>query len=463
MRHARPETEVTRGRRPFAQRLLAALLFLLAGCGRPSTPSGVTPAPSPPRAPAGPPNIVFIVADDLGYGDLASYGSPKIKTPNLDRLASEGVRFTNFRVPVPICAPSRAALLTGRYPIRTGIPWNPPLRLFDDEVTIAQALKARGYATSMVGKWHLGWESEDMPLFHGFDHYYGIPFEEGASEFLQDNTPIPGPAGLDLVTRSYTEEAVKVIRELKDRPFFLYLAYKAPHTPLFASDGFLGRSAGGLYGDVVEELDWSVGEVVKTLRETGLDRKTLVFFMSDNGPATGKVVKGVPVPELQGGTAGPLSGAKGSPLEGGVRVPAIAWWPGRILGGRVSAEAVSSLDVFPTAVAMAGGQLSTDRAYDGHDLERLLTGEVTHLSGPGIEGGREFLGYFADQAVALTCGRWKYLKPGFWSLEPGLYDIEADPGETTDLRASHPDVAAAQATRLEVLADEVARSVGHRR
>lgn len=423
--------------------------LLLAGCGgagpSATAPSGPEPRPSP--TPAGPPNIVLVVADDLGFGDLSSYGSQVIKTPNLDRLAAEGVRFTQFTVPAPICAPSRAAILTGRYPVRTGIHWNPPDRLRPNEQTLGDLFRERGYATGMVGKWHLGFEDDDLPVFHGFDFYYGLPFGEDPNDFYLGATITTDTVGFDLIARKYTEEAVSFMRSAQGRPFFLYLAHRSPHTPLYASDGFLGQSQDGLYGDVVQELDFQIGELLRGLKELRLERNTLVVFTSDNGPSRQKG---------EFGSAGPLLGGKGSCLEGGVRVPGIVWWPGRIPGGRVSGEAVSTLDLVPTFLSAANAPLPEGRVYDGVDLMPLLSGTRSRLSGPGEGGGRELLHYFSSDAVALRSGRYKYLRPGFWDSATGLYDLEADPGEAHNLFVEQPELARRLENRLAFLADLIA-------
>ena len=452
-----------RGRRDrlVAVGLSAVLAGLTAACGSaPDTPvpaaSAIASSPSPPP---GPPNIILILADDLGYGDLGSYGAPLIRTPNLDRLAAEGVRMTDFRVPSALCTPSRGALLTGLYPPRTGLVGNLPSGsptegisdgIDDDEITVAQALEDRGYGTAMVGKWHLGSTLAHLPTFHGFGSYFGISNGDQTFLLLRGTTPVKDPPGLDQITKAYTREAVTIIRDADhDRPFFLYLAHRSPHVPLEPSPEFLGRSAGGLYGDVVEELDWSVGEVMKAVRDRGSsERSTLVLFMSDNGPW---------LSQGEGaGSPGPFRSGKNSPYEGGVRVPAIAWWPGRYPAGRTLGEPVMSLDVFPTLVAMAGGRLSPTRTYYGADLTPLLSGQVSRLPGAGTDGSRELLGYYFGDAVSLRSGRWKFLRPGYWDLVDTLYDLEADPAERTDLYPTRADVAVPLSARLAVLADEIA-------
>ena len=448
--------------RPVLFGLGAIALGLAGACGGGSPAAPIASAPPPsPTPPPGPPNIVLILADDMGYGDLGSYGAPLIRTPNLDRLAAEGVRLTDFRVPSGLCTASRGALLTGLYPPRTGLTGNLPSGsptegisdgIDDDEITVAEALKERGYATAMIGKWHLGSTLAHLPTEHGFDSYFGISNGNQTFLLLRGTTPVKDPPGLDQLTRAYTEEAVTIIRDAaRERPFFLYLAHRLPHVPLEPAPEFLGRSAGGRYGDVVEELDWSVGEVMKAIRERGTsERSTLVFFASDNGPwlAQGE----------EAGSPGAFRSGKNTPYEGGVRVPGIAWWPGHYPAGRTVGEPVISLDVFPTFVAAAGGRLSPDRTYDGAELTPLLSGQVSRLPGPGIDGSRELLGYYFAEAVSLRSGRWKFIRPGFWDLVDTLYDLEADPSETTDVLPARPDVAAALSARLTVLADQLARA-----
>jgi arylsulfatase A len=422
----------------------AALLWQCGGSGS-SGPNPVPTATATPTPPLGPPNIVIVLADDLGYGDLSSFGNTSIKTPHLDQLAAEGIRFTSFYVPVPICAPSRAGLMTGRWPYRTGIPWNPPDRLNDGEITIADALRARGYATGMIGKWHLGWVPADMPIHHGFDSYYGIPAGEDEGDFVRGDQPTSDGASPEMLARRYTEEAIRFLRSVpRDRPFFLYVAHRSPHLPNYIAPPFEGRSAGGLYGDVIEELDWTVGELMKALRDIGADRNTLVLFASDNGPE---------VPPRGPGSAGPLTGSKGSCQEGGLRVPGILRWPARVAGGRVVADPVSTMDIFPTLVTLAGGTLPADRKYDGMDISRLLTGEVSRLTGPGLDGGREIVFWYQRSPAAIRSGRWKYLRGGFWNPAAALYDLEADPGEANDLRRTRPELAEQLERRIGELLD----------
>jgi arylsulfatase A len=443
--------------------ILAAVLAILTGsCGGSSptaSPSPVAAAPSP-TAPPGPPNVVIILADDMGYGDLGVYGATLNKTPNLDRLAAEGVRMTDFRVPSALCTPSRAALMTGLYPPRTGLVGNLPSGspregltdgIDDDEITLAEALKDRGYSTAAVGKWHLGSTVPYLPLRHGFDSYFGISNGDQTFLLLRGSTPVKDPPGIDLITKAYTEEAVKVVRDApRDRPFLLYLAHRTPHVPLEPAPEFRGRSAGGAYGDVVEELDWSVGEVMKAVRDRGTaERSTAVVFLSDNGPWLSQ--------GEEAGSPGPFRAGKNTPYEGGVRVPAIAWWPGRYPAGRVVSEPLMSLDLFPTVVAMAKGQLSPARKYYGADLTPLLAGEVSRLTGPGVDGSRELLGYYSGAAISLRSGPWKFLRPGYWDLVDTLYNLQTDPAETTDVYPARPEMGRALDARLAAIADEVSQ------
>jgi len=431
--------------RPVPILLPAAPLLLCLACGGggswPAAPPMPSPSasPAPPAADLGPPNVVLILADDLGWGDLGSYGSTTVKTPNLDRLAAEGARFTSFYVPAPICAPSRAGLMTGRFPPRTGIPWNPPTRLHDDEVVIAQVLQDRGYGTGMVGKWHLGWVPEDMPIHYGFDYYYGIPAGEDESDFVLGDQPTTDRVGPEQLARRYTQEAIKFIQANKDRRFFVYLAHRDPHAPYSPAPEFAGRSAAGAYGDVIQGLDATVGDLMKALKDEGLDQNTLVVFTSDNGPV---------VPPKGPGSAGPYSGGKGSCEEGGVRVPAIMRWPARIRAGRVVGEPVSTLDLFPTIASLTGSTLPA-RRYDGQDVSPLVTGEVERIGGRGIDGGREIAFFGPEGAAGLRSGRWKYLRPGPWSGTPTLFDLEADPGEKADLSQARPELLAQLEARLK--------------
>ncbi len=419
------------------------------------TMGGGLAAASPALA-ASKPNLVILFADDLGYGDLGCYGHPTMRTPHLDRMAVEGVRFTQFYAAAPVCTPSRAALLTGRLPIRSGLtrvlfPYSDG-GIQDNEVTIAEALKPAGYATACVGKWHLGHLPQYLPTRHGFDRYFGIPYSNDmARPFATGPRYNPGPP-LPLMrneeiietnpdqaelTPRYTAEATAFIRDAARarKPFFLYLPYTFPHVPLFASARFQGKSARGLYGDVVEEIDWSVGEILGALRHNKVDRDTLVMFTSDNGPWL--------IKKEEGGSAGLLREGKGSTWEGGMREPFLARWPGRIPAGTVSAEFGSTMDLFPTCLAAAGLPLPPGIAYDGQDLGPYLRRE---------KSGREaLLYYYSDTELrAVRKGPWKLhvASNAPWDGPPGvqkhdpplLFHLLHDPSERYDLAAKHPDV-----------------------
>ena len=361
------------------------------------------------------PNIVVILIDDLGYGDIGPYGSKINRTPNLDRMAAEGVKLTSFYA-APVCTPSRAQMMTGCYAKRVSMP-NVifpacPTGLSTQEKTVAALLKARGYATMCVGKWHLGDQLEFLPTRHGFDHYLGLPYSNdmgGRAEqakqkgkklarrpplpLVRDAQVIEAPADQDKLTVRYTEEAVKFIADNKDRPFFLYLPHTAVHTPLHPGAAFAGKSANGPFGDWVEEVDWSVGRVLQTLRDLKLDQNTLVLFTSDNGPW---LTQGT-----NGGVAGPLRGGKGSTWEGGMREPTIAWWPGKIPAGTACDAPVSEIDVLPTVVRLAGGQPPTDRVIDGRDIWPLMSGQSK-------QSPHEALFYFhGNNLQAVRSGPWK--------------------------------------------------------
>ncbi|MBL9179238.1 MAG: sulfatase [Verrucomicrobiaceae bacterium] len=412
------------------------------------------------------PNIVIIYADDLGYGDLGCYGHPTIRTPNLDRMAAEGMRFTQFYSAAEVCTPSRAALLTGRYPVRSGM-CHDQIRVLrnnsvgglpQDEVTLAELLKAQGYRTACIGKWHLGvWANDPrhQPVNHGFDFQFGLPHSNDMNpnpgnpkraNALADqkaeywNSPlyrgmelVERPADQTTLTRRYTEEAVKFITLDKSKPFFLYFPHTFPHTPLFASKNFKGRSPRGLYGDVVEELDWSVGRVIETLRENGLAENTVVVFSSDNGPwlTMGET----------GGSAGLLREGKGSTWEGGMRVPGIVWWPGRIKPS-VCRDVACTMDLFVTFAKLGGAAAPQDRDIDGMDISPLLFGS-------GRVERSVFCYYRGQRLYAARVGPWKahfITQPSYGPEKPAvhavpmLYNIEEDPSESRDVAGQHPDI-----------------------
>ena len=411
------------------------------------------------------PNVVIIFCDDLGYGDLGCFGHPTIATPNLDRMAAEGQKWTNFYAAAPVCTPSRSALMTGRLPIRTGMCSDTRRVLFPDsagglqtdEVTIADALKGVGYATACVGKWHLGHLPQYLPITQGFDSYFGIPYSndmdrvaespKGRAAFLEPrmeywNCPlirndkvIEQPTDQNTITKRYAEESVKFIKANRDKPFFLYLAHSMPHVPLFASKDFKGRSLRGLFGDVIEEIDWSVGQILDTLRELDLDQNTLVAFTSDNGPWL--------IFNEHGGSAGLLRDGKGSTWEGGMREPTIFWWPGRVKPGMVT-DIGSTLDLLPTCASLCGAKLPGNPTLDGHDISPALLG-----TGPSP---RDTMFYYRGcQLYAVRKGPYKahfITKDAYGRSQaeqhdpPLLYHLGHDPSETHDLSADHPEVVA---------------------
>jgi arylsulfatase A len=430
------------------------------------------------------PNFVIIVADDLGYGDLGCYGATDIATPRLDAMARQGLRLTNFSVAAPFCSPSRAGLLTGRLPARCGVPYVlfpaehhglPP-----DEITIAEILKTRGYATACIGKWHLGWDERFRPLRQGFDLFFGLPYSNDSTEWglgerftqvmgleplplMDGDAVVEAPVDESRLRRRYTERAIEFIRANREQPFLVYLPHTMPHIPQYALPEFAGKSKAGLYGDAVEEIDWSVGRLLDTLRELNLDERTLVIFTSDNGaPARPRQ----PIAKGDGrfsgrsfaGSNGPLRGGKGTTFEGGLRVPAILRWPKTLAADRTVNDPVSALDLFPTLVALAGARIPDNRVIDGQDVSDLL------VRGQSLANPRVLFHYFGPQLQAVCEGKWKlFLQidelpekrlPSLWFThqpdlfarqhrlwpKPTLYDLASDLGETTDLASRHPDV-----------------------
>ena len=416
------------------------------------------------------PNVVVIFCDDLGYGDLGCFGHPSIRTPNLDRLSREGQKWTQFYAAASVCTPSRAALMTGRLPIRSGIMSAKRRVLFPNsgggipasELTLAEILRDVGYATGCVGKWHLGHLPPFLPTNNGFDTYFGIPYsndmdaQKGSPSYrkealrdanylakpiywnvplLRDTQVVQRPANQLTITRRYTEEAVGFIQRHRDGPFFLYLAHSMPHIPLFASGQFEGRSRRGLYGDVIEEIDWSVGQVVDAIRQRGLEKNTIVFFTSDNGPW---LTFGT-----HGGSAGLLRKGKGATWEGGMREPTIIWGPGRVKPG-VVADLGCTMDIYVTAAKLAGAELPEDRVLDGYDLSPVLAG-----TGRSPRDGMFY--YRESELYAIRQGPWKahfVTRPAY---EPGsrvdhdpplLYQLEHDPSEQHNVADRHSDVVA---------------------
>jgi arylsulfatase A-like enzyme len=408
------------------------------------------------------PNIVVILFDDLGLGDLGVYGGEAIATPRLDRLASEGLMFRNAYSPSPYCSASRAGLLTGRLPVRSRldhvvqVPWSWQdtlerlgglnRRLPAEEITLPEVLRAAGYATAIVGKWHLGDQSPSLPNDRGFDSFYGLLFsnDQGRPVVWEDREIVERhPIDQETLTRRYTERAVAFIEANRERPFFLYLAHTFPHVPLHAAPDRLGRSAAGLYGDVVEELDWSTGAVLDTLERAGVAGTTLVVVTSDNGPW------------FQGSPGG-VRGRKFDVFEGGMRVPLLARWPARIAPGRVDEDLVSGIDLFPTILEMVGVPPPSDRVIDGRSLMARFDGRLGEPWGP-------IWFHQVGHLRAVREGRFKYhdrhrlpfgnppdFRFGFWvSRGPWLFDLDLDPDESYDVSVRYPETYSRMAAILD--------------
>ena len=417
--------------------------------------TGCAPESDDPSAATSAPNVVIIFLDDVGYGDLGTYGHPTISTPNMDRMAAEGVKLTGFYAAAPSCSPSRAGLLTGRYPVRAGILWalgpEEENGIPAEEWTLAEALKERGYRTAAVGKWHLGSWPGLLPTEHGFDSFFGLLYSndmirpwvntDRPLELYRDTEPIEHPVDQATLTRRYTEESVRFIESAAtgDEPFFLYLAHSMAHVPLYRSPEFEGRSAGGKYGDVIEELDWSVGEVRQALEEAGVAENTFVFVTSDNGPwaeMPDRMFSEGHIQPWDAGTSGPLRGSKASTWEGGLRVPAIAWWPGRLPAGRSSPELGTVMDLFPTIASLAGSAAAPDRPFDGRDIMPWLE---------GLEASPNELFFYVYPGVVrgVRDRRWKLLvrrSASDTELRAELYDLQSDPYERFDVAGDHPDI-----------------------
>ncbi|MBS0208220.1 MAG: sulfatase [Planctomycetes bacterium] len=407
------------------------------------------------------PNVIIILSDDQGYADLGCYGAEGFTTPHLDQMAVEGMRFQEFHVASSVCSPSRAALMTGCYPQRVGLPVvieaDSPYGLSAAEETLPELLRRAGYATGMVGKWHLGDRPQFLPTRHGFDQYFGIPYSNDqwprhpTKKIFFPDLPLMEQEKIveynpdqSLLVQRYTERAVKFIESNRDRPFFLYLCHHMPHVPLFVSEKFRGKSPRGSYGDACMEVDWSVGEVLSALKRAKIDEDTLVVFLSDNGPwlSYGN----------HGGSAKPLREGKTTSFEGGFRVPCIARWPGHVAAGRVCLELTTAMDLLPTIARLAGAPLPTNK-IDGLDIWPLMAGEH------GAKTPHQaFYYYNAWNLEAVRSGPWKLMLPHtrYAVVEPGadgmpgkhewtnatlaLYDMVNDPGETSDVSLEHPDV-----------------------
>ncbi len=422
--------------------------------------AGMAMVPCAPRAEADaeskrPPNFVVILIDDLGYQDLGCFGASLIKTPCLDQMAAEGAKFTSFYAQT-VCSPSRAALLTGCYPNRVGFPRvlfpQDKIGISADETLLPQVLKTRGYVTACIGKWHLGHLPPFLPTRHGFDYFYGLPYSNDMEVTKRGDPPLPlmrneeiieQPAVQDTLTQRYTQEATAFIREHKDQPFFLYLPHTMVHVPLHVSDAFRGKSAQGLYGDAVQEIDWSVGEVLKTLKESGLDDNTLVLFTSDNGPWLTQ--------HENGGAARPFRDGKGTTYEGGLREPTILRWPGRIPAGTTCPQMAATMDLLPTFATLAGAEKPKDRVIDGYDIRALLWHPDT------AQSPRNTMFYYRNEELqAVREGKWKLHLALQKRPDVELYDLDADIGESKNVAAEHPDIV----KHLNALADQVRADLG---
>ena len=424
------------------------------------------------------PNLVIVFCDDVGYADVGVFGAKGYKTPNIDRMAAEGVRFTDFYAAAASCTPSRAALMTGCYPQRVGLPNvigpSAKIGISSAEQTIAEVLKPLGYATACYGKWHLGHHPKFLPMRHGFDDYFGLPYSNDmwpnhpTNKRFPDLPLIEGERVIEYnpdqtqLTTWYTERAVRFIEKSKDQPFFLYLPHSMAHVPLFVSDKFKGKSEQGLYGDVMMEIDWSVGQILSTLKRLGIDKKTLVIFSSDNGPwlSYGD----------HAGSAGPLREGKGTTFDGGQCEPTIMRWPGQIPAGTVCNEMASTMDILPTFAKLAGAELPS-RRIDGKDIWPLMSGK------PGARSPHEALFYYRGYALeAVRSGKWKLHLPHSYRSLGGrkggtggtpvkyeqakiglaLFDLDRDIGEQHDVSSQYPDVV----ERLSGLAERMREDLG---
>lgn len=392
------------------------------------------------------PNIILINCDDMGYGDLGCYGSDVNKTPTVDKMAKDGVRFTSFYMASPVCSPSRGAMMTGCYPKRIGFSsfegrWvlfpGQRVGLNPKEITVASILKDSGYSTMLIGKWHCGDQPEFLPVRHGFDHYYGIPYSNDmgrqAVSRVEEYPPLPLMLDEEVIqeqpdqaslTERYVEQAVRFIRNNKDNPLFLYFAHMHVHLPLYAPEWFLKQSENGNYGAAVECIDWAAGVLIDELKRQGLDENTLVIFTSDNGSRGD-----------HGGSNAPLRGTKGTTWEGGMRVPCIMYWPGTITGGRVCDDTATSMDFLPTIAHLAGANIPQDRIIDGLDISSLIFGE------DGAHSPREaFFYYFRDNLEAVRSGQWKLHVRKNEKETKELYDLDNDIGETKNLYDQYSEI-----------------------
>jgi arylsulfatase A len=406
--------------------------------------------------PARKPNFIVLFADDMGYGDLSCYGHPNIQTPNLDRLAAEGIRFTSGYAAASVCTPSRVGLLTGRYAKRAGLPNNLgpesigglPLT----EITLAQQLKKQGYKTAAIGKWHIGHSPATyLPTSRGFDQYLGLLYSndmippwvktERPLHLYRNEDAIEPVGDQSRLTERYTEDAVSFIRKSGDNPFFLYMPYAMPHLPVSAPESRRGRSRAGLYGDTIETLDWSAGQILNEVKARGIDNNTMILFASDNGPWHDLPPRmlAAGVEPWHTGSKSLFRGAKGTTYEGGHRVPFLARWPGTIPAGRTSSEMVSTLDFFPTLSAAAGAAMPTDRSFDGYNLLPLLKGQA-------VSPRNSYHYFLGARLEAYREGPWKYRQAG--TAAPELYHLDFDPAEQYNVIERNPAIAQSLAGRL---------------
>jgi len=417
-----------------------------------------------------PPNFIIIFCDDLGYGDLGCFGSKKHRTPHIDQMAKEGTRFTSFYVTSGVCTPSRSSLMTGCYPRRVNMHQNAQNQwvlfpvgkkgLNPNEITIAEVLKKKNYATACIGKWHLGDQPKYLPTRQGFDYYYGIPYSNDMGSrqrrinpplpLLRNETVIEAPVNQNTITKRYTHEALNFIKSNKHNPFLLYLPHTMPHNPVHSSENFHGKSANKGYGDTVEEIDFSTGQILKTLKDLNIDRQTLVIFTSDNGAA-----------KRWGGSNLPLSGWKGSTAEGGMRTPCIMRWPGKIPAGISCNQLTCTMDLLPTFAKLAGTSAPKDRIIDGKNIWPLMNGTKNATSPHEV-----FYYYMKTQLQAVRSGKWKLHLPrnsklvNWKNLETDLpmklYNLEADIAEKTNLADKHPEIT----KRLFALAKKARNDIG---
>ena len=406
------------------------------------------------KASAGKPNFIVIFTDDQGYADVGCFGAQGFETPNLDRMAAEGAKFTSFYSAAPVCSPARAALLTGCYPMRVSIPRvlfpRDNIGLNPDEITIADILKTRGYATCCIGKWHLGHLPQFLPTRQGFDYYFGIPYSNDMDPvvLVEDEATIEIKPDQSQLTRRYTEKAVEFIKKNKDRPFFLYLPHTMPHVPLYVSDAFKGKSKQGLYGDVIMEIDWSLGQILDTVKQLGIDEKTLLIFTSDNGPWLSK--------GDHGGSAKPLRDGKFATYEGGMREPCIMRWPGKIPAGAVCSKMATTMDFLPTFAKLAGAEVPTDRIIDGEDISALMMNPKAKTT------DRVLFYYFETQLGAVRAGPWKLIferQREREKIPAALYNLKQDISEEKDVSAQHTAIARWLAAHADRIREDIGDSV----